>query len=332
MTQTLKNSRTHVPARLRATLGLSLVALACLTLSACGDKDKTAPSQVAAKVDSEEISVHQINQALSRTNMANATPQQVAVMSREVLEKLIDQQLAINQAIEDKLQRTPEVVARLEAARREILAQAFIQQITSHIEKPTADEVHKYFTEHPELFAERRIFNTQEINAENTNGAVELLRGFAANNRPIEEIASTLKAKEIKFNGGPATQTAEQIPLELLPKIQQLKDGQALVLDNAKSVIFLRVVSSQAQPIAEDAAKPRIEQFLTNQRVNKTVADRLKQLRGAAKISYVGEFEKSAAEASAAAASAAAAAAATTPPASADAPKAVLEKGIAGMK
>jgi len=314
---------------IKTTISATLVALACMGLSACGDKHKDAPSQVAAKVDSEEISVHQINQALSRVNLSNATPEQVATMSREVLEKLIDQQLAINQAIEEKLQRTPDVVARLENARREILAQSYVQQIISHVEKPTADEIHKYYVEHPQLFAERRVFKTLEVNAENKNGATDLLRSFVKSNKPAEEIAAALKAKDIKFSGGPATQSAEQIPLELLPKLQEVKDGEALVLESPKSVVFIRVVNSVPQPVTEEAAKSRIEQFITNQRANQAVADKLKQLRSAAKITYVGEFEKTAAQAAAAAASAAAAAA---PAASADSSKAVLEKGIAGMK
>ena len=85
-----------------------LAAAIALTLVACGDKkDTKVATQVAAKVGSEEISVHQINQVLSRTNTSGANAEQVQAMSREVLEKLIDQQLAVDQATEKKLDRTP---------------------------------------------------------------------------------------------------------------------------------------------------------------------------------------------------------------------------------
>jgi phosphate transport system substrate-binding protein len=43
--------------------------------------------------------------------------------------------------------------------------------------------------------------------------------------KPMEEIANWLKGKDIKFNGGSATRPAEQIPLDLLPKVHALKDG-----------------------------------------------------------------------------------------------------------
>jgi hypothetical protein len=66
--------RHHTPLRrllLGTTLGLSLLAL-----SACADKAATpVATQVAAKVGSEEISVHQINAALAQGNSRGATPE-----------------------------------------------------------------------------------------------------------------------------------------------------------------------------------------------------------------------------------------------------------------
>ena len=136
-----------------------------LTLAACGDKaEKKVATQVAAKVGKEEISVHQINQVLSRTNAANATPAAVDKLRREVLEKLIDQQLAVDQAMETKINRSPEVVAMLESARREVLARAYIQQITGALPKPSPEELKKYYTDHPALFCRTaRVFNLQEV-------------------------------------------------------------------------------------------------------------------------------------------------------------------------
>ena len=116
-----------------------------LGLVACGDKgDKKVATQVAAKVGSEEISVHQINQILQRANTNATTPDAAKAMSREVLEKLIDQQLAVEQAVEAKLHRSPDVVTQIEAARREILARAYMQKLASALPKPTAEEIKAY--------------------------------------------------------------------------------------------------------------------------------------------------------------------------------------------
>lgn len=305
--------------------------ISVLGLSACGNKDdKKVATQVAAKVGSEEISVHQINQILKRANTGNVTPQALQNMGREVLEKLIDQQLAVEQATENKLHRSPDVVSQIEAARRDILARAYIQQVTSALPKPTTEETKKYFTEHPQLFGERRIFNVQEIVLAPDSGASEQLRALASAGKSMEDVAAWLKEKNIPFNGGSATRAAEQIPLEILPKVSALKDGQATVLESPQGITVLRLASSQASPVNEAAALPRIEQFLTNQRAGEAVAANIKQLRANAKISYMGDFAK--AEGAAVKASLPVATATPAPASPDDKAKSTIEKGIAGLK
>lgn len=273
---------------------LSMLAVSLtLALAACGNKDGKKPAgQVAAKVNAEEISVHQINHVLSRAGASALAPEQAAKLQREVLEKLVDQQLAVEQATEKKLDRSPEIVMAIEAARREILARAYLEQLAAAQPKPTADEIKKYYTEHPALFAERRVYNLQEIVLPPNAGVTTPLREMMASGKSIEEISNWLKGKEIKFAAGSATRPAEQIPLDLLPKVHALKDGQGLVFETPQNTTALRVLASQASPIAETAALPRIQQYLGNQRTGDVVMQEMKQLRAKAKITYLGDFAK----------------------------------------
>ena len=304
---------------------LAIAMLLGLTaLSACGSKDsKAAATQVAAKVGSEEISIHQINQILSRTNTAGATPEAVKAMSRDVLEKLIDQQLAVEQATDAKLHRSPEVVAQIEAAKRDILARAYVQQLTSALPKPTPDETKKYYAEQPLLFSQRRIFNVQEMVMPAAAGVEDQLRAQASAGKSMEDIAAWLKGQSIEFKSGSATRAAEQIPLNMLAQVSALKDGQTTVLTTAQGITVLHLVASQSQPLAQADALPRIEQFLTNQRASAAVSAKLKDLRAATTIAYMGEFAKPDGTAPATAPAA--------PASSADA-KTAIEKGVAGLK
>ncbi len=277
----------------RKVLLVAGIAIGLATLAACGNKEGkvAAATQVAAKVGSEEISVHQINQVLSRTNTSGATPDQVKAMSREVLEKLIDQELAIGQATEKNLHRTPEVVAEIEAARRDSLARAYLQSVAADLPKPTTEQTHTYFAEHPQLFSDRRIFNVQELQAPADPATAAQLRSMADAGKTAEDAAAWLKSKGIRFGGGNATRPAEQIPLEALPKVAALKDGQSIVLETPQGITFMRVVASQAAPVAEDAAGPRIQQFLANQAASEAVQSTIKGLRASTKITYMGEFD-----------------------------------------
>ena len=321
------------------------------TLSACGDKPEAkVATQVAAKVGKEEISVHQINQVLSRTNAGNATPEAVDKLRRDVLEKLIDQQLAVDQAMESKINRSPDVVSMLEAARREVLARAYIQQVTGAMAKPTPEEIKKYYVDNPALFAERRVYNLQEVQLPAAAGeaGAEMVRSMLTAGKPMEEVANYLKGRDIKFGGGAATRAAEQIPLELLTKVHALKDGQSMVVQNPQGFNVVRVAASQTAPVPEANALPRIEQFLSNQRGAEAVSKAIKDLRAKASVTYMGDFVGGpSAAASAAAAAAPAAPAPATAPATAAAPapaaapgaaaapaatQSVIEKGVAKLK
>ena len=274
----------------RSALSLLVVTLAC-SLAACGNKSEKKPaSQVAAKVNSEEISVHQINFVLGRSNAAAISPEQAPAVRREILDKLIDQQLAVEKAVEKKLDRSPDVMMAIDAARREILSRAYLEQIAAAQPKPTPEESKKYISEHPQLFAERRIYNIQEIVMPPSSGTAASLNEMVASGKSLEDVAVWLKSKDIKFSGGSATRPAEQIPLDLLPKLHTLKDGQSLVLENEKSITVMRVVASQSAPVTEEVAIPRVQQFLSNQRSNEAAQNEIKQIKEKAQITMLGEF------------------------------------------
>jgi EpsD family peptidyl-prolyl cis-trans isomerase len=268
------------------------IALGIAGIAACGNKEgKVAATQVAAKVGSQEISVHQINQVLSHANTNGATPEQVKAMGREVLEKLIDQQIAIDQATAKDLHRSPEVVADIEAARRDILARAYLQSVAADLPKPSAEDAHTYFVEHPQLFSERRIFSVQEVQAPADPATAEQLRSMAAAGKSIEDVANWLKAKGIRLSGGNATRPAEQIPLESLAQVTSLKEGQSIVLESPQGVTWMRVLASQPAPVKEEAAAPRIQQFLANQAASAAIKATMKSLRASTKITYLGAFD-----------------------------------------
>lgn len=317
----------------------SIPLVVVLGLSACSSKDVEKPkpaTQIAAKVNSGEISVHQLNYVLARTGASAGSPEAAPQVRREILDKLIDQELAVEKAVEKKLDRSPEVLMAIESARRDILARAYIEQVTAALAKPTVEEAKKYYFENPQLFAERRIYNIQEIVLPATADVSDELRGMLDSGKSMEDIARWLKGKDIKFAAGSATRAAEQIPLELLPKIHPLKVGQGLILRSPKSITVMRLVASQSSPVSEDVALPRIQQFLGNQRAAEAAKQELKTLKTNAKITYVGEF----AEKPAGTASSQPTAKATedgssnsgSPKSSESTTNVALEKGVAGLK
>ncbi len=324
----------------RSVIQFMVLALVVL-LAACGGDDKKKPaSQVAAKVNREEISVHQINAVLSRAG--RLSPEQTEKASREVLDKLIDQELAVQKAIEKKLDRDPNVMQAIEAGRRQILSQAYLEQLTSSAAKPTPDEIRKYFDQHPELFSERRIYRLQEAAVAVGADRVAAVQEQVAKAKSLNELFAWLKANDIKFATNASTKAAEQLPMEVLPRLHQMKDGQVGLFANPNGLLLVQLVASQMAPLDLAAATPLIEQFTTNQRRGEIAAKEMANLRTAAKIEYQSSFAKPdadkkpaaeakpVAEAKPAAAPASAAGPAPVPAKAISAES--VSKGVAGLK
>ncbi len=284
---------------MKLTQGIALSALALsltLALYGCGDEkegEQQKATQVAAKVGDDEITVHQLNFELAKLG-GNLTPEQSKQAANQVLRGLVDQQLLMQKAIADKLDRDPKVVQTLEAARRQILAQSYVEKLTAAAAKPTEAEIKEYFDKHPELFAERRIYRLQELSVQVTPDNVAQVNEKLANVRNLNEFVEWLKANNIPARGGQSVKAAEQLPLEVLPRLHALKDGQALTLSGNNTLNIVYLAGSQTQPVNLQQATPAIERYLLNAKKREIAEQELKRLRDATKVEYLGEYSEAA--------------------------------------
>ncbi|PTT80817.1 peptidyl-prolyl cis-trans isomerase, EpsD family, partial [Pelomonas sp. HMWF004] len=243
--------------------------MATVLLAACGGDKGDKASQTAAKVNKEEITVHQINFVLQR--QPGLKPEQAEAASRQVLERLIDQELAVQKAQEQKLDRDPRVVQQIEAAKREIIARAYVERVGESVSKPTNEEIAKYYADKPSLFSDRRIYSLQELQIEAKPEQFAAVREKLSAAKTLDEFAQYLKSADIRFSGNQAVRAAEQLPLASLDAISKMKDGDSVVSPSATGLTVLFLVSSRSQPVDEARARPAIEAFLVNQRKGEAV-------------------------------------------------------------
>lgn len=259
-----------------------------------GDAKRPA-TQVAARVNSTEITVSQINNVLSRT--PNVSPENSERVKRQILDRLIDAELAKEEAVTKKLDRSPAVVQQIEAAKTEVLARAYVDQFASQQPRPTPEEVKRYYTDHPELFTQRRVFNVEEIALPAQTGLAAKVRDQVQKSRSMTAVAGWLKSEGTQFTANSGVRFTEQIPAEYRDQMQSMKDGEIRVIENGPAVLVVHVVASKPAPVNEAQAAPRIQQYLFAERSQASLATDMKQLKEKAKIEYVGEFAANASEA-----------------------------------
>ena len=174
-------------------------------LAGCGKgDDSAAPTAVAVRVNADQISERQVDFALAR--LGRVAPEQVNVASKQLVEQLIDQQLLTQKAIEKKLDLDPEVKNALEAARREVLARAYMEKsVTIGVTRPAPEEVKKHFAANPQLYGGRRIYRLQELGVKIKPEFLPALSEQVAKAAGLDEVVGWLRAGNIAFNANAAT-------------------------------------------------------------------------------------------------------------------------------
>ena len=307
---------------------LLLVLLSPAFLAACNHKKEGGETQVVAKVNGDEISIHQINYALSR--MGNIPKSQENEVEKQILKGLVDQQLLVKMAVEKKLDRNPNVVQTIEASKRQILAQASLENMMQQLSSPTDTEIHDYYVKSPELFANHRIYKFAEISMASTT-PVDKIKQLLSGTKSLEEFAGKLKSANIEFKASSTVKGAEELPTALLPKFSKMAKGEVAIIPAGDNISVLQLQDYKEQAVTEEQVKPVVGKFLLEQKRKALLEAEMKKLRDAAKIEYLGAY----ADAGKASAPAAPTGNATKPTESAktdDTKDSHMEKGLSGLK
>ena len=236
-------------------------------------------TQLAAKVNGTEITLHQVRAAAPGA-------------AAQALEKVIDRELLVQKALAAKLDRDPQVLQSIETARRQLLAQAYLERAASAAAGSTRDEVHAFYAENPALFAKRRIYRLRELLVSAPTEMIDVLRAEAAKARDLEQVAAWLRVRKAKFSVDGLTQPAEQLPLGFLPQLARMKQGEIMVFATPLGASVIQLLHAEEAPLTEPQAAPLIEQFLAGRRRLETAAAEVKRLREVATIEYLGEFKR----------------------------------------
>ncbi len=312
---------------------MCLPLLIAALLAGCGGKkdetatEETPAAQVAAKVNGTDLTVDQVNYALQRLPSLDKEKRKVA--SLQVVRKLVDQEVLAQKALTDKLDRDPMVVQALDAARRQILADAYVSRKLGAPGEPTDAEVSDYFDKHPELFAKRKIYRLQELSIKAPQDKHDAIRAQLAASKNLNDFAAWLKKENYPTKAGQTVKAAEQLPMEMLSQLAQMPDGQAMVANAPEGLLVVVLADSVVQPVTLEQAKPAIARVLQTQARQKAAKAELDALKAAAKIEYLGEFAEAGEE------KAAKPAESSVAPADASAPNADAEassKGVSDLK
>ena len=262
-----------------------LVAVLGVALTACGVKKNTDHADVAVKVNGEAItSVELQDNARQHTQIRSG--QEVSVPG-DVIKSQIDMELLRQAAVKDKLDADKLISARLAESNRFILATAYLEKQMAAIAKPGEAEIKAYFDQHPDRYAERKQYDLQELRIQTGPDNAAKIRKKLGSGKNFKAFMRWLNEKKIQNNGQQLVVTADQMPEEILQKLESIKPGEAITIDGKDQLNVILVNAVKPQPVTLEQASPMIEKMLDKKHKQDGMNDMMKQLREKAKIEYV---------------------------------------------
>jgi len=264
---------------------LVLILVAAGLVSSCGKKngdDKL--SQSIVKVNGDEITVHQINSELSR---ANVQPGQQELAGKQIAQALVDRQILVQEARKTKMDRNPQVMQLIERSKAQILAQAYLENKVSSITIPSSAEVSDYRLKHADIFANRKIYVTDELSF--TLGAMNLaeLESLGKTAKSLKDVTNWLGLHQVKYAATRVAHAAETLPPAVLTKFSNMAVGELMFINANGQTLAASVSEVKDVPISDKDSKPLIERIILEQKRKQAIDLEMKRLRGVAKIEYI---------------------------------------------
>jgi peptidyl-prolyl cis-trans isomerase C len=254
-------------------------AVAATALASCKGGHVADKTQVVAHVNDAEITVSQLRAALA----AKGDPQPTPDATQAALDGLVNEQLLVDAALRDRLDRDPAVVQAIESARRQLLARAYLERAVLPKQEISASEQTAYYKGHPELFAQRRVYQLAAFTFPRDRLDANLVEALGATHS-IDAIAAALGARKIEPETQSLMRASEQLPLDDLPRFAAAAVGDVIVQTLPDRATLMLVTAIQSSPLTFESAQPIIQQYLSNLRNAQALDAHLKQARAAAKI------------------------------------------------
>jgi EpsD family peptidyl-prolyl cis-trans isomerase len=270
---------------------LPLAAIAgTLVLAACGGNEPPSfGDAVAARVNGGEISMQQVEASLAPGRAGRVRPA-AAAAHVHALERIIDEELLQERALRAGLDRLPQVQRSLAAARRQALAQAYLDWTAQAIHVQNRQDTKRFYRDNPALFEQRRIYSLNELAAAVPAESLEALRQATARAGSLEEVRDWLRARNLPYRVVSVSRSAEEIPLDVLPRLLAMREGQMVLVTGGPEVSVLELVHAAPAPMSEDEAIPVIERYFANRARLEVLQSEVRRLRAQATIEYVGKF------------------------------------------
>lgn len=257
---------------MRLKVKLVLAASTMLLVTACGEKNDDASAQmlekgqVVATVDGKDVTIHELNAELQGINLPD-DPERQKLAKQLALQAVISRKILADIATERQLDKSPEFLLQERRTREALLVKLLQSKIASGIAKPTRSEAEQFMRDNPALFAERKIFDLDQIAFERPDNLTKLKSLEPL--QTMDQVEQQLIADGVKYKRQPGKLDSVGANPELIKRIAALPPGEVFIVPQGNAIIASRITASTVVPFSGDEAIG----YAMNLVANKKMAD-----------------------------------------------------------
>ncbi|NWG46209.1 MAG: peptidyl-prolyl cis-trans isomerase, EpsD family [Alphaproteobacteria bacterium] len=271
-------------------LALALGLGACLPdtdKSAEGEARKDEDGQVVARVDGEEITIHQVNSELQRSGLLGSADE---AARDAALQAIVRRKLLANAAMAERLDRNPLVVHNLEAARDAVMGEAYMMQELAVVTEPSLTEIDDFIARNPLLFTDRRSYVVRVIEMPSEAYTDEFVPLFDET-PDFTAFKRELLGAGVAFDEARSIRLSSDFPEAVRERLAQLGVNDNLVLRTRSATQILKVEAITPMPLSTEQARVAARSILLQDRLRRTAGTLDQALAAKAEIAYYGAFD-----------------------------------------
>jgi peptidyl-prolyl cis-trans isomerase C len=243
---------------------------------------RKAEGQTVAVVNGEEITLPDLNFALDQAKVPEGADKDA--IRAQVLQQLVDRRLLAEQAHKEDIDKSPEFLNRERRADEDLLISMLAARRLNTTQLPSDREVQAFMASHPGVFANREIWNLDQVQYTVPTNPAAMAEIKDAHS--IDQLIAILQKYKAGYTRQKNRLDTAAVPAELYGKISSLPAGEPFVVPMGKRAIASAIVGKEPHPLTGDEAKPVAVEAMRKTQTAKSLEGLLKSLQKSAKIEY----------------------------------------------
>lgn len=273
---------------MRLTRGHFAVLAVCVAVAGCGGK-KEPKGQVVAVVDGQEVTRTELRAEMAGVNVTD--PKARKEIERAALQSIVNRKLLADAAREEKIDKLPAFTVQRDRTMDALLVQAYQAKLADAVPQPSREEAQKFMAANPHVFAERKLFQVDQIRMARPTDAGILERFKPL--KTMEEVEALLRAEGVDYRRGADRIDAVGSDPKIVAEVMRLPAGEVFVIPGPQMIMINRIQSSTVLPFTGEPAVRYAQDLIRNQRRGEAVAKQFNRVvaQGGEKVRYGKGYE-----------------------------------------